>query len=251
MLAAWSAIRGGFAQFRTLSRSIWGLILLAAVMLIQQLGRLHHRARLHHAGKCAVIDQAAPLLMSIGGILVFHERFNAWQWAGVVAVAVGLALFAFDQSRHSSVPQQQSDPVPRSCWSPPSSGRCTHWLKATVAAPRIRRGDDAHLCDLGPTADAIRVAGAITWPRHAHAGARLRLINTVAAYGAFAEALVRWEASRVGVVLAVTPLRTGSSVERAHRLNPALVLAETITTLGYVGAAVVVIGSAMASLSRK
>ena len=77
------------------------------------------------------------------------------------------------------------------------------------------------------------------------------LINTVAAYGAFAEALAHWEASRVGVVLALTPLLTVAAVALAHHLNPALVPPETITTLGYAGAAVVVIGSTMASLSRR
>ena len=51
--------------------------------------------------------------------------------------------------------------------------------------------------------------------------------------------------------LPASPLLTVAAVALAHRLNPALVPPETITALGYAGAAVVVIGSAMASLSRR
>ncbi|MBL0029789.1 MAG: DMT family transporter [Rhodanobacteraceae bacterium] len=98
MLAVWSAWRGGFAQFRALSRAGWWLMLLAAVMLIGNF--VGYTIGLHYTtpANAQLLIQAAPLLMSIGGILVFGERFNALQWTGVAAVAVGLALFAFDQS---------------------------------------------------------------------------------------------------------------------------------------------------------
>ncbi|MBK7042741.1 MAG: DMT family transporter [Rhodanobacteraceae bacterium] len=228
MLAAWSAMRGGFAQFRTLSRSGWWLILLAAVMLIGNFVGYTIGLDYTTPANAQLLIQAAPLLMSIGGILVFHERFNAWQWAGVVAVAVGLALFAFDQSRHSSVPQQQYligaaivlvSAVVWAVYALAQKQLLQHLGSGAVmmliyaisallltpfASPKQLLGlDNMHMLALGYC-----------------------LINTVAAYGAFAEALVHWEASRVGVVLAVTPLLTVISVELAHRLNPALVLAQ-------------------------
>ena len=44
-----------------------------------------------------LLIQAAPLLMALGGILVFRERYNGWQWAGLLAIVGGLGLFFSDQ----------------------------------------------------------------------------------------------------------------------------------------------------------
>jgi drug/metabolite transporter (DMT)-like permease len=74
-------------------------------------------------------------------------------------------------------------------------------------------------------------------------------MNTLVAYGAFAEALAHWEASRVSATLALTPLVTFVAVALAAWLWPDYVQAEQINTLGYVGALVVVLGSATVALA--
>jgi drug/metabolite transporter (DMT)-like permease len=68
------------------------------------------------------------------------------------------------------------------------------------------------------------------------------------AYGAFAEALEHWEASRVSTVFATTPLLTLGFIALVHGFSPGLIRSEHITTLGYVGAILVVIGSGLSSL---
>ena len=73
-------------------------------------------------------------------------------------------------------------------------------------------------------------------------------INTLIAYGAFAEALVHWHASRVSAILAVTPLLCLACVAIVHSLSPGSIASEHVTTLGYVGAALVVVGSSLSSL---
>jgi drug/metabolite transporter (DMT)-like permease len=72
--------------------------------------------------------------------------------------------------------------------------------------------------------------------------------NTLLAYGAFAEALAHWEASRVSVILALTPLLTLLAVEVVHGVAPHVVRPEQIGTIGFVGAALVVVGSGLSSL---
>lgn len=253
MLALWTAWRGGFGQFRGLPRSGWWLLLLAAVMLIGNF--VGYTIGLHYTtpANAQLLIQAAPLLMSIGGIVVFRERFNALQWTGVAAVAIGLGVFALDQSRHSSVPTDRYllgaaivlvAAVVWAVYALAQKQMLQHLGSGAVMM--VIYAISALL--LTPFASPAQLVGLDTVHTFALGYC---LINTVAAYGAFAEALAHWEASRVGVVLALTPLLTVVSVEAAHRLNPALVPPETITALGYVGAAVVVIGSAVASLSRK
>ena len=69
------------------------------------------------------------------------------------------------------------------------------------------------------------------------------------AYGAFAEALAHWEASRVSAALAVTPLVTFAAVALAALLWPLHVQPEDINVLGYAGALLVVGGSALTALA--
>ena len=74
-------------------------------------------------------------------------------------------------------------------------------------------------------------------------------LNTLVAYGAFAEALAHWEASRVSAALAVTPLVTFAAVAAAAALWPERVAAEDANLLAYLGALLVVLGSAATALA--
>jgi drug/metabolite transporter (DMT)-like permease len=76
-------------------------------------------------------------------------------------------------------------------------------------------------------------------------------LNTLGAYGAFAEALAHWEASRVSAVLATTPLLCIAVVDLAHTLWPTQIDAEQIGMLGWIGAAIAVSGSIAVSIFRK
>ena len=73
-------------------------------------------------------------------------------------------------------------------------------------------------------------------------------INTIGAYGAFAEALAHWEASRVSAILALTPLLTVATVSAFAAFVPGLIAPERIGAIGWIGALAVVGGSAAVSL---
>ena len=75
-------------------------------------------------------------------------------------------------------------------------------------------------------------------------------LNTLVAYGAFAEALAHWEASRVSAALALTPLVTLLAVAVAAGLWPTRVHAEELNALAYGGALLVACGSALAALLK-
>jgi drug/metabolite transporter (DMT)-like permease len=73
-------------------------------------------------------------------------------------------------------------------------------------------------------------------------------LNTLVAYGAFAEALAHWEASRVSAALAITPLITFASVALAASWWPDHVQPEQINGLAYCGTVLVVLGSVLTAL---
>jgi drug/metabolite transporter (DMT)-like permease len=76
-------------------------------------------------------------------------------------------------------------------------------------------------------------------------------VNTLLAYGAFAEALAHAEASRVSVVLALNPLLTLGVVAAAHFGLPATFPAVDVGLLAYLGAIFVVVGAMAISLSNR
>jgi drug/metabolite transporter (DMT)-like permease len=75
-------------------------------------------------------------------------------------------------------------------------------------------------------------------------------LNTLIAYGAFAEALEHWEASRVSAVLALAPLVTLVSVWAVSWITPTLIAPEHLTVIAVVGAILVVMGSVAISMGK-
>ena len=76
-------------------------------------------------------------------------------------------------------------------------------------------------------------------------------LNTLIAYGAFAEALNHWEASRVSAVLALTPLGTFITAMIVAWQFPDYLAPENLDLLSWLGAIVVVIGSMVISLASR
>jgi len=75
-------------------------------------------------------------------------------------------------------------------------------------------------------------------------------LNTFIAYGAFAESLVHWQASRVGAVLALAPIITLVSGWLMSVIAPNIISPENISLVGVTGAFLVVIGSISIALSK-
>ena len=75
-------------------------------------------------------------------------------------------------------------------------------------------------------------------------------LNTLLAYGAFAEALDHWEASKVSAIIALTPLVTLVSVWAVSLLTPTLIAPEHLSLLGIIGALLVVVGSVAIAIGK-
>jgi drug/metabolite transporter (DMT)-like permease len=76
-------------------------------------------------------------------------------------------------------------------------------------------------------------------------------VNTVLAYGCFAEALEHWEASRISAILAIVPLLTLIFMELAIPVFPDVVSSEKITWVSFLGAMVVVTGTVIFVIKKK
>ena len=250
VMLAWLAARDGLGGFATLDRRRWSLLALAGVLLIGNY--VFYLLGVQHStpGNAQLLIQLAPLLMALGGILVFRERYRPGQWLGLAVIVAGLWLFFRDQSGHSSVRGHEY-----------ALGSTMVVMAAVVWAgyALIQKQLLMRLSSPAIMLFIYLLASLLLLPL-AHPASLLRLdglgyallgfcaLNTLVAYGAFAEALVHWEASRVSTVLALTPLLSLAVISGVHGLAPMSVAAESVGTIGYVGALLVVAGSAMSAL---
>jgi drug/metabolite transporter (DMT)-like permease len=197
-----------------------------------------------------VVTQLSPILLMLGGIVVFHERFSWIRWVGFALLLVGLPLF-FNRrlpelmDLHSGLGLGVALLVLCSfVWA--IYGLAQKWMLRRLQSQQILL-----LLYVGSTL--------VLWPA-AHPASILKIdtlqawmlvfccTNTVIAYGAFAEALRHWEASRVGATLTLTPLFTMVTMWILERTVPGLVKPEHLNTLSVLGALIVIGGSMLCAL---
>jgi len=263
LLGGWLGARGELRTLRGLPRSAWILLWLAALMLTGNFVFYLLGVQYTTPGNAQLLIQLAPLGMALGGILIFRERFGAWQWAGLALMVFGLGLFFRDQlgATHST---------PLAHTTLQHAGRIHYLigsafivLGALVWAAYALAQKQLLMRLRSPVVLAfIYAVAALVLLPFAHPQRLLALsglewlvlgycaLNTLGAYGAFAEALAHWEASRVSAVLATTPLLCFAVVDLAHMLWPLQIDAEHIGWLGWSGAALAIIGSVAVSLLR-
>jgi drug/metabolite transporter (DMT)-like permease len=248
-LGAFMAMRGQFRQFAGLRSRTWVMLAVAAIGLIGNY--LGYLLGLNYTtpANAQLLIQLAPLLMAAGGVVVFKERLRPAQWFGYAAVGVGLLLFFTEQRGRAAQPDNYALGGALIV-----GGAFTWAVYALVQKQLLQRLDSQAVLWI------IYVAAAVLLLPLAQPQTLLKLdaghwlavlycaVNTIGAYGAFAEALAHWEASRVSAILALTPLLTVATVSACAAFVPGLIAPERIGGLGWIGALAVVGGSAAVSL---
>jgi drug/metabolite transporter (DMT)-like permease len=251
VLGAILAARGAWPRLSGLGRAGW--VLLAVATLGLAANYLAYLLGLHLTTPATsqVLIQLAPLLLALGAIVVFGERFVRWQWLGFALLVSGLLLFFSAQLRALASGAERwllgafFIGVAAVTWAiyGLAQKQLLHWLPSQPLMLCVYAG--CTLC-FTPVADpgAIRALDAL------QLGALLFCaLNTLAAYGAFSAALQHWEASRVSAVLALTPLATLTISALVSSVAPQWVAPERIPATSWLGAAGVVLGSLAMSLA--
>ena len=248
LTGAWLALRGGLRDWRLPPRG-WAMLLVAGLMLLGNYVFYLLGVGRTTPANAQLLIQLAPLLMALGGIFVFGERFRAAQWLGLGLLVTGMVLFFIDQLRaavHAPGYVQGAGLVVIAAivWA----------VYALLQKQLLMR-----LTSMQVLVAIYAIAALALWPfaqpsaLAALDGLHMALLafcalNTVGAYGAFAEALAHWDASRVSAILALTPLLCIGVAMAVASIWPHLLAPERIAPLGWVGAGLVVAGSAAVSL---
>jgi drug/metabolite transporter (DMT)-like permease len=186
------------------------------------------------------------VLLMLGSLVVFNERFGALQWAGFAVLLAGIVAFCAERLRVSGAA------LPRfGLGVAIMFAAAVMWAVYGLAQKSLLRYSSSQLILTG-----IYLAGVLLmWPAAAPGSVRaldaLQLVlllflalNTLVAYGAFAAALEHWESSKVSAVLALQPLTTLFGAHLLGRAWPAHFPAQPLTAIA-VGASLVVVAGSM------
>lgn len=199
-----------------------------------------------------VLIQLATVLLGFGGLVVFRERYTLSQWLGVTVLTLGFALFF-----HAQLTNLVTAPSTYLLGSGLVVLAAAAWAIYALAQKQLLRSLSSPSIML-----IIYGACALLFTPFAKVNTILTLdtihlgmlvfcaLNTLIAYGAFAESLEHWQASRVSAVLALAPIVTLISVWLTSAIAPSLIPAERLTLIGILGAVLVVAGSGTIALGK-
>jgi drug/metabolite transporter (DMT)-like permease len=244
---------GGLPAVRKFDRRTWMLLAVAFVGLTGNYV-LYIVALLHTSPTITqTVAQLGPMILLFGGLVVFKEKFSGLQWLGFAVLMTGLILFFHDRLLELS--HLTGDLGIGVLF---LTLAAFIWAAYGLAQKRLLRA-------LGPqqillilyigAALALIPTTAPGSIRHANALQLFMLafccLNTLIAYGAFAEGLKHWEVSRFSAVLATAPLFTVAGMWIIGRFTPNLVAAERLNTLSMLGTMLVVGGSVTCASARR
>jgi drug/metabolite transporter (DMT)-like permease len=252
LLAVYLGMRGNLPKLKQLQANSWKLLAIATLMLASNYFLFMQGLALTSPANAEVIIQLATLLFGFGGLIVFQERYNFFQWLGVGVLTLGYVLFF--RSQLTNVITSHDTYVFGSALV--VLGAVAWAIYALAQKQLLQSLSSAQImlviyggCTLLFT--PFTKFDAISQLSNLHLFTLLFCaLNTVIAYGAFAESLEHWEASRVSAVLALAPILTLLAVELISLIAPDLIPPERLTTIGIVGACLVVSGSVAIALKK-
>lgn len=253
VLGAILAMTGRWPRLGGLSRM--GFVLLFVAIAGLASNYIGFVLGLHHTSPASaqVLIQLGPLLLGMGGLVVFGERFARVQWFGVALLVAGLGTFFSSQlvllgrELDRYLLGVEWIVFAAATWAAYGLAQKQLLLSLPSQAIMLLVYLGCAACFL-PFSDLGRVL------RLDAEGIGLLLFcsaNTLVAYGAFAASLEHWEASRVSAVLALTPLATLSFSALASELVPSYAAPERLSAESWIGAGLVVAGSLVTALGRR
>jgi len=196
-----------------------------------------------------IVIQAAPMLLLLSGVWLFGERLSKLQWFGCICFITGLCVFFSPRFYDVFIAVNAYGIgvmlilIAALVWT--GYAIMQKFLLQQFSSQETMVlfywiGTLAFL----PFADftALPQLSGLQWGLLAFCG-----LNTLIAYGSFAEAMAHIEASKVSAILALTPMVTVATV---HLIPIPGLVVEPITLLTLCGAALVVGGSMLTALAK-
>jgi drug/metabolite transporter (DMT)-like permease len=259
LLAVYLAIRGQLPSWQKLRSIPFWLLAIAIIGLACNYLFFLQGLQQTSPSNAEVLIQLAAVLMGLGGVVIFKERYTIRQWTGLSVLTLGFVLFFNEQLKVLIAARTEyligSGIVILGAITWAFYGLAQKQLLNKLSSANIMLliyGGCALL--FTPAASPEKILKLMEPQNFSwlHLGMLVFCaLNTLIAYGAFAESLEHWEASRVTAIAALAPLITLAAVEVTSAIAPGLIKPEHITNLGVLGAILVVGGSISIALGKQ
>lgn len=200
-----------------------------------------------------VLWQLAPFTMMLCGVLIFKEPFGRHQKIGTVLLLIGLAAFFND--RFGDMARGGGYAIGVAL----GASAALVWVAYGLAQKRLLQNFSAQQillliyagCTLAllPAASPVQIQNIDGgWVVFCFL---FCCLNTLVGYGAYAESLKYWDATKVSVVTTLLPVFTMLFSWLTHFVAPQLFMRPNMNGLSYLGAFIVVAGTLISSVGHK
>ncbi len=252
LLATYLGVKGKLPTINQLSSTSGKLLILSTICLASNYFLFMQGLALTSPTNAELIFQISIPLLSFGGLVVFKERYKLIQWLGVTVLTLGFILFFNAQLTNLiTAPSKYllgSGLVflAAAIWTlyALSQKQLLQSLSSSNIMVIIYGG-----CALFFTPLA-KIQSIFTLNTFQLGILLFCALNTLIAYGAFAESLEHWQASKVSAILALAPIVTLISAWLLSKIFPTLIPTENFTLIGILGALLVVCGSTAIALGK-
>lgn len=250
VLALWLFIKRQLPPLFSVGRKINVLLIVASLGLCANYFLFSYSLNYVNAETSEAVIQLTTLFLILGGVIVYGEPFVRVQKLGTAILIMGLLLFFNDRLRgFADLDNQQTTGVIIVVFA-----AVTWTIYALLQKQLLRTFSSVQilLCIYSVSVIVllpfIAPAGIFTLTRMQLALLVFCCLNTLVAYGAFAEALNLWDASKVSATLALAPLFTIASLKLIVWINPDYLHSDRLGWLSLLGAGFLVLGSVLTAL---
>lgn len=252
-LGLWLGFRRQLPAVSRVGASVGGLLVLASIGLAGNFVLFNSALEYLSPPVVQVIIQLAPVLLLLSSAWIFKEALGRHQIIGVIGLLAGLLLFFNERLAElfTSLSSYTTGVLL-------AVAAALIWVVYALAQKSMLKYYTSPqillmiylICALMLTPLASPVQLQLMDSRQLGMLV-FCCLNTLVGYGAFAEAMARWQASKVSAVITLTPLFTIIFVDLASLIWPDHVAPAALNTLGYIGAFVVVGGAMFSAIGHR
>lgn len=250
VLFAWLALQRKLPQFLPQSAQIKWFLLFAAVGLCINYFLFSYSLNFVNGETSEAVIQLTTLFLILGGVFVYKEPFFGVQKLGTGLIMLGLLLFFNDRlSDLTSLENRETIGVIIVFFA-----AITWTVYALLQKQLLNSFSSVQILLLIYLFSSVALLPFIS-PLSLFDLTEMQFylllfccLNTLVAYGCFAEALNCWDASKVSAVLALAPLFTIGSLKLVVFFQPNYAFSDRLGMLSLFGAFLLVVGSVLTAL---
>lgn len=250
VLWVWLVLTGQRPRIATAPRRTQLFLLIASIGLCANYFFFSYSLNFVNGETSEAVIQLSTLFLILGGVVIYREPFLRVQKLGTVLILCGLLLFFNERLFElGSLESEQTLGVLIVV-----AAAVTWALYALLQKQLLRSYTPVQILSM-IYAFAIVALLPLAAPSLLFGLSLLQFgllafccLNTVVAYGCFAEAMHCWDSSKVSAVLALAPLFTIATLKATVFFIPDYAFSDRLGALSLMGAALLVIGSVLTAL---